>query len=155
MSKCVDGSQPIDITKHKNYLPLAKGTLQMRIDGEHDTVSIERLTVQTRRQESNLFFCISRENLVSTLKWRSVNDWFSDNCPYRVHFVFRFAPFWKLSLNVQCETYCPKHFRLYFSARFVFNKSVFISSKNMVCVTYKLQQQKIRGFSESNKWLFG
>lgn len=39
MSKCVDGSQPIDISKQKSFLSLAKGTIQVKLDGEHDTVS--------------------------------------------------------------------------------------------------------------------
>lgn len=39
MSKCLDGSLAFDMSKAKGYLSLMKGTIQVKIDGEHDTVS--------------------------------------------------------------------------------------------------------------------
>lgn len=39
MRQCSDGSQKINISKHKTLLPLAVGNIDISIDGTHDTVS--------------------------------------------------------------------------------------------------------------------
>lgn len=39
MRQCSDGSQTINISKHKTLLPLAVGNIDISIDGTHDTVS--------------------------------------------------------------------------------------------------------------------
>lgn len=64
MNMCVDGSQAIDISKHKSFLSLAKGTIQVKLDGEHDTVSGTRLIMKFSKFDQTkdynfICFCIT------------------------------------------------------------------------------------------------
>lgn len=43
MVKCSDGTQKIDISKHKSLMPLAMGNIDISIDATHDNVSFFRL----------------------------------------------------------------------------------------------------------------
>lgn len=57
LNKCLDGSQAIDISKYKSFLSLAKGTIQIKMDGEHDTVSGTAIVKFCKFYQKNEIIC--------------------------------------------------------------------------------------------------